>query len=296
MVLGGRYALDPESLIQNSKCLTWNRIPHQGEGLKQIVWKRHQPKEGVPKKAKTESVTTELVVEPPEPLTQSTHTCLEEQTYSRSVMLSVLERSARTKEDDGQASSTAGISTTSLSNIQFRCPPSMQGMRHTPCKQDKKIDEKKIRRAVGKPMTQQRDEDVCCEAPAVTDWHAKQQEQEEGMEEDASASMSDVQIAEPVSTNQKTSLDWDPCGTYAQSARKIHETAEMLASLLFRSQDPPEDDASSLRVSAPEFVPSGAGARQLRSEAPEFLPSAAYELSEAVALAFKAVGRKPQNV
>lgn len=293
IVLGGRYALDPESLVQNSKCLTWNRIPHQGEGPKQVVWKRRQPKEGAPKEAKKESVTRELAIEPPEPLTQSTHACLEEQTYSRSVMLLVLERSAKKKEADGQASSTAGISTESLSKVQFRCPPSMKGTRHTPCMQGKQFDEKKIRQAVRKTRTQ-RDEDVCCRAPAVIDWHAKQQEQEEGSGEDASANMSDGQLAEPVSTHQEPSVDWDPCGICGQSANKIPETVEMLASLLFHSQAPPEE-ATSLRVSAPEFVPSSASAKQLRSEAPEFQPSAAYELSEAVALAFEAVGRKPET-
>jgi hypothetical protein len=158
--------------------------------------------------------------------------------------------------------------------------------------QGKQCDEKKIRQAVRKTRTQ-RDEDVCCKAPAVIDWHAKQQGQEEGLGEGASANMSDSDLAEPVSARRETSFDWDPCGICGQSVDKMPETVEMLASLLFHSQAPPED-VTSLRISAPEFVPSSASAKQLRSEAPEFQPSAAYELSEAVALAFEAVGRKPE--
>eukprot|EP00930_Biecheleria_cincta_P001215 TRINITY_DN102373_c0_g1_i1.p1 TRINITY_DN102373_c0_g1~~TRINITY_DN102373_c0_g1_i1.p1 ORF type:complete len:403 (-),score=76.23 TRINITY_DN102373_c0_g1_i1:496-1704(-) len=298
IVLGGRYALDAERFLLNSQCLTWNRVPHHGEGPKQVVWNRRQPREAIPKKAETELVTTKLAVETPELLMQNTRACFEEQTYSRSIMLLVLERSAKKKENDGQTGSTVGIFTESLAKVQFRCPSSMQGMRHTSCTEGKQGAEKKIRQAVRKTKAQ-RDEDARSNAPGVIDLHVKQQEQEEESEEDAFANRSDGQHSEPTSTQQETCLDWDPCGICAPSASQTPETVEMLARLLFRSQAP-QEDASSLRVSAPEFVPSTVVAKQLRSAAAEFLPSAAfehsYELDEAVALAFEAVGRKPQTL
>lgn len=282
VVLGGRYALVPESSLQNNKRLTWNRIPHQGELPKQVVWHRWQPKGVVTKDAKIESVATELVGELPGP---SKHM------YSRSFMLLVLERSAKKKEGDGRTGSKSGISVKNLSKVQFRCPSSTQGARNIPCRQGKQSYLKKSRQALCETTTR-RDEDVRYNAPADIAWHAKQQQKQEDEEsaEDVSANMRGGQLAEPMATNQKTFLEWDPCRLGAQSANKA--PVDMLAMLLLHSQAPAED-VSFLRVGAPEFVPSST--KQLRSEAPEFLPSAALALSEAATLAMKAVGTKAQK-